>query len=54
MAIEFKCPHCGMHYMLKDEFAGKQATCKNAECKKAFLIPAPRDRSEGTFDKPKE
>jgi hypothetical protein len=37
MAIEFDCPHCQLHYRLKDELAGKTATCKN--CRKKIVIP---------------
>jgi hypothetical protein len=39
MAIEFYCPHCGVHYMLKGTFADKEGTCKNPESKKPFIIP---------------
>lgn len=38
MAIEFDCPFCRHHYRLKDELAGKSATCKN--CRNKFTIPA--------------
>jgi hypothetical protein len=41
MAIEFNCPSCQLHYMLKDEFAGKQATCKNPHCRHVIIIPQP-------------
>jgi hypothetical protein len=37
MAIEFDCPHCQHHYKLKDELAGKTATCKN--CRRKIVIP---------------
>ncbi|MBM3981211.1 MAG: hypothetical protein FJ304_13160 [Planctomycetes bacterium] len=39
MAIEFDCPHCQHHYRLKDELAGKSATCKN--CRGKIVIPNP-------------
>jgi DNA-directed RNA polymerase subunit RPC12/RpoP len=39
MAIEFDCPHCGHHYRLKDELAGKTAACKN--CRAKIVIPQP-------------
>lgn len=39
MAIEFDCPHCGHHYRLKDELAGKAAACKN--CRQKIVIPQP-------------
>ncbi len=39
MAIEFDCSHCGFHYKLKDELAGKKATCKN--CREKIVIPHP-------------
>jgi DNA-directed RNA polymerase subunit RPC12/RpoP len=39
MAIEFDCPHCGHHYRLKDDLAGKAAACKN--CRKKITIPQP-------------
>jgi len=41
MAIAFNCPHCGVVYRLKDELAGKRATCKNADCRKVIAIPQP-------------
>jgi DNA-directed RNA polymerase subunit RPC12/RpoP len=37
MAIEFDCPHCGHHYRLKDDLAGKAAQCKN--CRKKITVP---------------
>ncbi len=39
MAIEFDCPHCQQHYRLKDELAGKAATCKG--CRQKIVIPKP-------------
>lgn len=39
MAIVFDCPHCKINYRLKDEFAGKTATCKNPKCRKQIPIP---------------
>src|SRR5438552_8505795 len=43
MAIEFNCPFCDFAYRgrhaLKDEFAGKKATCKNGMCRKVITIP---------------
>ncbi len=39
MAIEFNCPHCQHAYRLKDEFAGKSATCKT--CRAKLTIPQP-------------
>ena len=41
MAIVFNCPECDFPYKLKDELAGKKATCKNPDCRKQILIPAP-------------
>ena len=41
MAIVFNCPHCKTDYRLKDEFAGKTATCKNPNCRKVIPIPKP-------------
>ena len=41
MAIAFNCPHCDFAYRLKDELAGKRATCKNPECRKLITIPTP-------------
>ena len=41
MPIEFNCPYCAMGYRLKDEFAGRPATCKNPECRKKITIPQP-------------
>jgi hypothetical protein len=46
MAIDFQCPHCQHPYRLKDELAGKRATCKNPSCRKVFTIPAPRRAEE--------
>lgn len=42
MAIEFNCPHCVTPYKLKDELAGKKATCKNPSCRQVITIPALR------------
>jgi hypothetical protein len=42
MAIEFNCPHCVTPYKLKDELAGKKATCKNPGCRQVITIPALR------------
>ncbi|MFO0798419.1 MAG: hypothetical protein U0804_13160 [Gemmataceae bacterium] len=42
MAIEFNCPHCATSYKLKDELAGKKATCKNPDCRQVITIPAPK------------
>src|SRR5687767_5507098 len=39
MAIEFNCPHCQHQYRLKDELAGKTATCKG--CRQKITIPQP-------------
>jgi hypothetical protein len=39
MAIEFNCPYCATPYKLKDEFAGKKATCRNGMCRKVIAIP---------------
>jgi hypothetical protein len=41
MAIDFNCPHCLHPYKLKDEFAGKRATCKNPDCRQVIVIPKP-------------
>ena len=39
MAIVFDCPHCKFPYRLKDDRAGKTATCKNPSCRKVISIP---------------
>lgn len=36
--IQFKCPHCQKAYGIKDEFAGRKATCQG--CQKVMVIPA--------------
>lgn len=41
MAIVFNCPQCDFPYKLKDELAGKRATCKNPECRQVITIPQP-------------
>lgn len=41
MAITFNCPHCQFLYRLKDELAGKRASCKNPDCRQVILIPQP-------------
>jgi hypothetical protein len=41
MAIVFNCPLCNHPYKLKDELAGKRATCKNPDCRKVITIPEP-------------
>ncbi|VTU01904.1 unnamed protein product [Gemmataceae bacterium] len=41
MAIAFNCPHCQFAYNLPDKLAGKQARCKNPECRKVITVPAP-------------
>jgi hypothetical protein len=40
MAIVFNCPNCQFPYRLKDELAGKRATCKNPDCRQVIVIPA--------------
>ncbi len=46
MAIEFNCPHCQLPYKLKDEFAGRKATCKNPDCRQQITIPKPPSAAE--------
>ncbi len=41
MAIAFNCPHCLFGYRLPDKLAGKQAKCKNPDCRKVITIPTP-------------
>jgi len=41
MAIVFNCPQCNHPYRLKDELAGKRATCKNPDCRQVIQIPNP-------------
>jgi len=47
MPIDTVCPHCGKKYRLKDELAGRRATCSNQECRQQFNVPKPKveDRS---------
>src|SRR5262249_8965367 len=46
MAILFDCPHCKHHYNLKDELAGKRATCRNPDCRQQITIPLPPSAAE--------
>jgi hypothetical protein len=39
MAIVFHCPFCQYGYWVKDELAGKTATCKNCRQKVVILKP---------------
>lgn len=39
MTIEFNCPTCNRAYKVKDELAGKRATCSG--CKKPITVPTP-------------
>jgi hypothetical protein len=41
MAIVFNCPYCHEEYNLKDEFAGRTATCRNPDCRQKIVIPKP-------------
>lgn len=41
MAIAFNCPHCLFSYRLPDKYGGKQARCKNPECRQIITIPKP-------------
>jgi len=46
MAIVFDCPHCKYPYKLKDELAGRKATCKNPDCRQQITIPSPPSAAE--------
>ena len=50
MPIDFNCPHCSTPYRLKDELAGKRATCKNAACRQIIVVPQPS--ANGTHPPP--
>ena len=39
MPIETACPHCAKKYRLKDELAGRRATCSNPDCRQHFTVP---------------
>lgn len=41
MAIAFNCPHCLFSYRLPEKYGGKQARCKNPECRQIITIPKP-------------
>lgn len=41
MPIVFNCQYCGEPYKLKDELAGRTATCRNPNCRKTFIVPTP-------------
>lgn len=42
MPIDTACPHCGKKYRLKDELAGRRATCSNPDCRRHFNVPKPK------------
>ncbi len=42
MPIDTACPHCGKKYRLKDELAGRRATCSNPDCRQHFNVPKPK------------
>ena len=35
--ISFPCPHCGMKFKVKDEFAGRASSCP--ACKHSLVVP---------------
>ncbi len=39
MPIDTACPHCAKKYRLKNELAGRRATCSNPDCRQAFTVP---------------
>lgn len=51
MLIQFKCPHCGEIYRVRDEFAGKRTKCRVSTCQQFITVPVPKP--EGLDGKPK-
>ncbi len=45
MAVETRCPHCGMTYRVADQQAGQKVRCK--KCHQAFTVPPAPKRPVG-------
>ena len=48
MPFPFTCPHCGAGYRIKDELAGKRATCKKCEQTMTLAPPEPEVTEGGS------
>src|ERR1700752_336097 len=47
MTIEFDCPSCRKTYKVRDELAGKKATC--SACKKPLVVPPASAHHDGAI-----
>lgn len=52
MAFKTKCPNCGQHYELEDEYAGMPVEC--TKCKKGFLANEEQQKHTDTDKQPEQ